>query len=102
MLLDNRRTREGLGSGSVSTPLTNESGSGRPKNMWIRWIPIRIRIWNIALPSHFLSIPLVLDPDSGIAILKRILADPDPEHCFKHFLPPLKKKKIKLTMSIVR
>ncbi len=24
-------------------PLTNGSGSGRPKNMWIRWIRIRIR-----------------------------------------------------------
>jgi hypothetical protein len=26
------------GSGSGSIPLTNESGSMRPKNMWIRWI----------------------------------------------------------------
>jgi hypothetical protein len=26
------------GSGSGSIPLTSESGSGRPKNMWIRWI----------------------------------------------------------------
>ncbi len=40
---------EGSGSGSRagsgSIPLTNGSGSGsrRPKNMWIRWI--RIRIW---------------------------------------------------------
>ncbi len=32
--------------GSGSTPLTNGSGSGRPKNMWIRWIRIRIRICN--------------------------------------------------------
>jgi hypothetical protein len=33
------------GSGSGSIPLTNESGFGsrRPKNMWIRWIQIRIR-----------------------------------------------------------
>jgi hypothetical protein len=30
---------EGFGSGPI--PLTNESGSGRPKNMWIRWIRIR-------------------------------------------------------------
>jgi hypothetical protein len=29
------------GSGSGSIPLTSESGSGRPKNMWIRWIWIR-------------------------------------------------------------
>jgi hypothetical protein len=26
------------GSGSGSKPLTNGSGSGRPKNIWIRWI----------------------------------------------------------------
>jgi hypothetical protein len=29
--------------GSGSIPLTNGSGSGRPKNTWIRWIRIRIR-----------------------------------------------------------
>ncbi len=29
------------GSGSGSIPLTNGSGSGRPKNMWVRWIWIR-------------------------------------------------------------
>ena len=36
---------EGSGSGSRagSIPLTSGSGSGRPKNMWIRWIRIRIR-----------------------------------------------------------
>ncbi len=38
----------GSGSGSVarSIPLTSGSGSGswRPKNMWIRWIRIRLRI----------------------------------------------------------
>ncbi len=28
-------------SGSGSIPLTNGSGSGRPKNMWIRWVRIR-------------------------------------------------------------
>ena len=32
----------GSGTGSGSIPLT--SGSGWPKNMWIRWIRIRIRI----------------------------------------------------------
>jgi hypothetical protein len=31
------------GSGSGSIPLTNASGSRRPKNIWIRWIRIRIR-----------------------------------------------------------
>ncbi len=29
---------EGSGSGSRSIPLTNGSGSRRPKNLWIRWI----------------------------------------------------------------
>ncbi len=29
------------GSGSGSIPLTSESRSGRPKNMWIRWIRFR-------------------------------------------------------------
>jgi len=29
--------------GSGSIPLTSGSGSGRPKNTWIRWIRIRIR-----------------------------------------------------------
>jgi hypothetical protein len=35
--------KEGSGSGSRagSIPLTNGSGSRRPKNMWIRWIRIR-------------------------------------------------------------
>ncbi len=37
---------EGSGSGSGSIPLTNGSGSMKPKNMWIRWIRIRIRIRN--------------------------------------------------------
>jgi hypothetical protein len=38
----------GAGTGSGSIPLTNGSvaGSRRPKNMWIRWIRIRIRIRN--------------------------------------------------------
>ncbi len=35
------------GSGSGSIPLTTGSGSGRPKNIWIRWIRIR----NTALQS---------------------------------------------------
>ncbi len=41
-------------SGPGSIPLTNESGPGRPKNMWIRWIRIRIRIRNTAENEVFL------------------------------------------------
>jgi hypothetical protein len=37
------RMIEGSGSRAGSIPLTSGSGSGRPKNMWIRWIRIRIR-----------------------------------------------------------
>jgi hypothetical protein len=40
---------EGSGSASRSIPLTIGSGSMRPKNMWIRWILIRIRIRNTGL-----------------------------------------------------
>ncbi len=41
--------------GSGSIPLTNGSGSGpmRPKNMWIRWIWIRIRILNTGSNTAF-------------------------------------------------
>ncbi len=46
--------------GSGSIPLTNGSGSGRAKNMWIRWI--RLWIQNREAQKH-------VDPDS------------DPEHC---------------------
>ncbi len=56
-------SRSGAGSGSESIPLTDESGSGsrRPKNMWIRWIRIRIRFRNTGTsyqgfsPSYNLS-----------------------------------------------
>ncbi len=49
---------EGFGSGSI--PLTNGSGSGKPKNKWIRWIRIRIRIRNtgrkVRTITHFFKI----------------------------------------------
>jgi hypothetical protein len=40
------------GSGAGSIPLTNGSGSvsKSPKNMWIRWFRIRIRIRNTGYP----------------------------------------------------
>ena len=42
------------GSGSGSIPLTSGSGSGRPKNMWIRWIRIPIHNTAHLKPSRHL------------------------------------------------
>jgi hypothetical protein len=56
-----------------SMPLTNGSGSRRPKNMWIRWIRIRFASYKKEshfflprMPVHFLVIEKdsVVDPDS--------------------------------------
>jgi hypothetical protein len=44
LMIEGSRSESGAGSGSIS--LTNGSGSKRPKNTWIRWIRIRIRIRN--------------------------------------------------------
>jgi hypothetical protein len=44
---------EGSGSGPIA--LTNGSGSRRPKNMWIRWIRIRIRIRNTVAYTRLLA-----------------------------------------------
>ncbi len=49
-LLDDSRTIDGSGS----TPVSN--GSGWLKNMWIRYIRIRILIWNTARGAHFLMV----------------------------------------------
>jgi hypothetical protein len=45
MMIEGSGSGSRAGSGSGSIPLTSGSGSGswRPKNMWIRWIRIRIR-----------------------------------------------------------
>jgi hypothetical protein len=48
---------EGSRYRSISISLTNEFGSGRPKNMWIRWIRIRIRICNTALLRIRIRLP---------------------------------------------
>jgi hypothetical protein len=49
---------EGSGSGYESRyiHLTNGSGSERPKNMWIRWIRIRIRIRILNTPLNSICI----------------------------------------------
>ncbi len=64
---------EGSRSGSVSgsIPLTDRSGSGsrRPKNMWIRWIRIRIRICNTDRNTAYLY-------DLYIAVPRRFLIGP--------------------------
>jgi hypothetical protein len=56
---------EGSGSGSIA--LTN--GSRRPKNMWIRWIRIRIRFTEqvFNLPQPLILVPDI--PDSFYEIL---------------------------------
>ena len=46
----------GAGSGSGSMPLTNGFGSGRPKNMWIRWIRIQNTELTDVNKKHFLKI----------------------------------------------
>jgi hypothetical protein len=43
-----------------STPLSDGSGSGRPKNMWIRWIQIRIRNTDFLLYFFLLLLQLFL------------------------------------------
>ncbi len=50
MMIEGSGSGSRAGSGSGSIHLTSGSGSGsrRPKNMWIRWIRIRIRIRNTA------------------------------------------------------
>jgi hypothetical protein len=63
-------------SGSGSIPLTNGpvSGSWNPKNMWIRWIRIRIRIriHNTALKSTLLLSSQYFDENRKSAILRQI------------------------------
>jgi hypothetical protein len=49
------------GSGSGSIPLTNGSGSGKLKNMWIRWIRIR----NTGIKTPFLIICPGHQPGGG-------------------------------------
>jgi hypothetical protein len=65
ILLDDGRMIEGSGSGS--TPLTNGSGSERPKKMWIRWI--RIRIWNTGYYVNIVTFKVILN--GQLTITKR-------------------------------
>jgi hypothetical protein len=65
---------EGSGPGSGSAPLTNGSGSGsrRPKNMWIRWI--RIRICKTGTSTHIVG----LDQRGQCILLSVVLTPPPP------------------------
>jgi hypothetical protein len=62
------------GSGSGSIPLTTGSGSGRPKNMWIR-----IRVWirntahSVADLDPVLGAFIILDPGSRMGKKIKIL-----------------------------
>jgi hypothetical protein len=61
--------------GSGSKLLTNGSGSGKPKNMWIRWIRIRIRIRNTACNSEIVECGLscvILVYPLRLFLLKRV------------------------------
>jgi hypothetical protein len=87
-------------AGSGSIPLTSGSGSGMPKNMWIRWIRIRIRNRNTAHMSikiEFLETAKCDQaPDLRIRIrivIKsfiriRIETNADPQHCLLGTLLP--------------
>ncbi len=60
--------------GSGSIPLTSGSGSGRPQNMWTRWIRIRIRIRNTArkiLTTKKGCLALLLGPKGFLAVGER-------------------------------
>ncbi len=46
MMIEGSGSRAGSGSGSKHVTSGSGSGSRRPKNTWIRWIRIRIRIRN--------------------------------------------------------
>ncbi len=74
---------EGSRSGSGSIPLTNGTGSGsrRPKNMWIRWIRIRIR--NIALISVVDRHRFDADPDQTFQFWCRSGSFPKFYFCWK-------------------
>ncbi len=89
------------GSGSGFIPLTRGSGSRRPKNIWIRQIPIWSRNTGRTFPSHhfhsffskrlsinfavtFVASSVVMDPwhllyGSGSADSCHWLIDPDPD-----------------------
>jgi hypothetical protein len=53
---------EGSGSESGSIPLTNgsESGSRKPKNIWIRWIRIRNTAFTVYLFSQLLHLDILI------------------------------------------
>ncbi len=62
--------KEGSGSraGSGSIPLTSGSGSGRPKNTWIRWIRIRNTAYDyqeLAQKTYFSELVKELKPGVG-------------------------------------
>ncbi len=56
---------EGSGPGSISLTSGSGSGSERPKNMWILWIRIHIRIWEAQKhvdPERYSSQPVAYKP----------------------------------------
>ncbi len=56
------------GSGSGSIPLTSGSGSGRPRNIWIRWI----RIFNTVRKTGFLVKKFKMLAGDGVLLLVHV------------------------------
>ncbi len=77
-----------LTSGSGSAPLTSgsRSGSGRPKNMWIRWIWIRNTGPEFQSAAGPLLIDVVLVANAGCEFVHwcHSYSQQCPLHCCKH------------------
>jgi hypothetical protein len=101
-MIEGSGSRAGSGSGSIL--LTSESGSGsrRPKNVWIRWIRIRIRIRNTAEKTKkllYIVICSIKDPDclSQIRIFSHPGSQTKKRRGKNKFVVPLRFNLISLT-----
>ena len=67
------------GSGAGSIPLTSGSGSRRPKNIWIRWIRIRIQIRIRNTASTVFPFSLTVDNLCEIALSRGVRVQVGPK-----------------------
>jgi hypothetical protein len=65
-----------------SIPLTSESGSGRPKNMLIRWIRIRVRIRAVARREKQTNIDSIIGGQLSVDQQERRSRQPRPSLLF--------------------